>query len=362
MTRQTFVHIDAHALLHNLKRIHTLAPGKKVIAMVKANAYGCGLPAVIPVLDGQVDGFGVACLEEALAIRALRGQSDCVLFEGVFAPDEYVTVAAHQFQCVIHQAVQLQWLLASPLSQKIKVWVKVDTGMHRLGFSPEEIYDVMNALIDCPWVDDEIVVMSHFASADDVDNPSNQSQLNSFRALTLPSARFSKSLANSAAIMSLPEAHADFVRPGIMLYGASPFAGITAEKLGLQPVMRFKSMINAIHHYPADARVGYAGAWQAKRPSVIAVVAVGYGDGYPRHIAENTPVCVQTEMVPIVGRVSMDMLTVDLTDCKRTISIGDEVELWGETIPIDLIARSAGTISYELMCQLTARVYRNYII
>lgn len=353
------MHIDAPSLLHNLKRVHTLAPAKKVIAMVKANAYGCGLSAVIPVLDGHVDGFGVACLEEAMAIRDLGGKNNCVLFEGVFAPDEYIIIAVQQFQCVIHQLAQLQWLLASPLPQKIKIWVKVDTGMHRLGFLPEEVYDVVNALINCPWVDEEIVVMTHFASADEIADPANQEQLNSYNAMNLPQIRICNSLANSAAIIALPETHADFVRPGIMLYGASPFAGKTAEKLGLKPVMRFKSMINAIHHYPAGARIGYCGIWQANRPSVIGVVAVGYGDGYPRHISENTPVCVQDERVPIVGRVSMDMLTIDLTDCNKKISIGDEVELWGESIPIELVAKSAGTISYELMCQLTSRVYRN---
>lgn len=352
------MHIDADALLHNLKRIQILAPRSKIFTMVKANAYGCGVAAVIPVLDGHVEGFGVACLEEALAICELGADSNCLLLEGVFTPDEYATVASHQFQCVVHHAQQLRWLLASPLPQKIKVWVKVDTGMHRLGFLPEEVYDVMNALIDCPWVDNSLVVMSHFASADEPNNPQNQSQIACFCTMNLPKAPISKSLANSAAIIALPLSHADIVRPGIMLYGASPFAGKTAEQLGLKPVMHFKSMINAIHHYPASARVGYGGTWQANRPSVIGVVAVGYGDGYPRHIAANTPVSVRSERVPIVGRVSMDMITIDLTDCKKTVAIGDEVELWGESIPIELVAKSAGTIAYELMCQLTSRVYR----
>ena len=353
------MHIDADALLHNLKRVQILSPRSKIFAMVKANAYGCGVSAVLPVLDSHVDGFGVACLEEALAIREHGGQANCVLFEGVFSPSEYQIVAAQQFQCVVHHALQLRWLLASSLPQKIKVWVKVDTGMHRLGFSPAEVYDVMNALIDCPWVDDSLVLMSHFSSADELDSPQNQSQIDSFFAINLPEARISKSLANSAAIIALPESHTDFVRPGIMLYGASPFAGKTADQLGLKPVMHFNSMINAIHHYPKGARVGYGGIWQANRPSVIGVVAVGYGDGYPRHIAANTHVCVQGACVPIVGRVSMDMLTIDLTECEKIVDIGDEVELWGESIPIERVAESAGTIAYELMCQLTSRVHRN---
>ncbi len=358
MTRQTRVEIDVFALLHNLKRVQILAPEKKIIAMVKANAYGCGLTAVIPVLDGHVDGFGVACLEEALAIRALGGQGDCVLFEGVFTPDEYPIVAAQQFQCVIHQAAQLQWLLACPLPQKIKIWVKVDTGMHRLGFLPDQVHDVMNALMHCPWVDDRLVLMSHFANADEPDNPENQAQMNRFNALTSSKTGITRSLANSAAIMTLPQAHVDVVRPGIMLYGASPFPEKTAQELGLKPVMRFKSVIHAIHHYPAGTRIGYGGIWQAKKDSVIGVVAAGYGDGYPRHLSVNTPVAVQTERVPVVGRVSMDMLTVDLSECQNKIALGDEVELWGESIPIELVAKSAGTIAYELMCQLSSRVYR----
>ena len=358
MTRQTYVSIDTHALLHNLKRVRSLAPGKRVIAMVKANAYGCGLEVVVPVFDAHVDGFGVACLEEALVIRALGGQSDCVLFEGVFSPEEYLQVAAQQFQCVIHHPIQLEWLLGSALPQPIKLWIKVDTGMHRLGLLPEDMNEVINALKNCPWVHEDLVVMSHFANADDEGNPANAAQLDCFHALHFSHDRIRKSLANSAAIITLPEAHVDFVRPGIMLYGASPFVGKTAKQLGLKPVMHFKSMIHAIHHYPPGTRVGYGGIWQASRPSSIGVVAVGYGDGYPRSVAPNTLVSVQSECVPLVGRVSMDMLTVDLTDCTKTVSIGDEVELWGDSIPIELVASSAGTIAYELMCQLTARVYR----
>lgn len=364
MTRSTFVEIDAHSLTHNVQRVRELAPGKQIIAMVKANAYGCGLATVVPVLDGLVEGLGVACLEEALAIRTIGGRTTCILFEGVFEQQEYVAVAAHQFQCVIHQIEQLQWLLACPLPQKIKIWVKVDTGMHRLGLAPERIGEVMDALRHCPWVEEQVVVMTHFANADHRDDPFNTLQLQRFESLfelgVANDQKPLKSLANSAAIMGFSGSHADIVRPGIMLYGASPFAEQTGRDLGLQPVMRFKSMITAIHDYAAGEKIGYGGSWQAQRPSRIAVVAVGYGDGYPRHIAADTPVCVGTERVPIVGRVSMDMLTIDLTDCRHPVAMGDEVELWGEQIPIELIAKSAGTISYELMCQLSSRVYRRY--
>ncbi|MDI9817731.1 MULTISPECIES: alanine racemase [unclassified Legionella] len=355
MTRPTRVHIDSRALLHNLKQVRRCAPEAKVIAMVKANAYGCGISSVAPVLEGEVYAFGVACLEEAMAIRALGLRSHCILFQGVFSPDELQTAATHDMQCVIHQPHQLQWLLNTPLANKIKVWVKVNTGMHRLGFAPEEVYNIINALTHCPWVESEIGLMTHLACADELDNPANQNQLNLFKSLQLPEVRMIKSIANSAAVLTLPNTHADVVRPGIMLYGVSPFMNQTGQRLGLMPVMRFVSAISAIHHCPAQARIGYGGTWQTNRPSVLGVVAVGYGDGYPRHVAQNTPVWVNGVCAPVVGRVSMDMLTVDLTDCPG-VTIDDPVELWGQHIPVESIALSAGTIAYELLCQLSPRV------
>lgn len=355
MTRPTRVLIDEAALIHNVHVVQKLAPGKKIIAMVKANAYGCGLAAVLPVLDGKVDAFGVACIEEGMKIRALGSGADCILFQGVFSADELPIVAAQNFQCVIHQSHQLRWLLDNPLQRKIKVWVKVNTGMHRLGFAPEELNGVLEALQACSWVDENIGLMTHLASSDEPANPSNQSQLKIYRELDLPAMSFTKSIANSAAIIALPESHADVVRPGIMLYGVSPFTNQTGLQLGLLPVMRFVSAISAIHHYPAFASIGYGGTWQTGKPSIIGVVAAGYGDGYPRHIAQNTPVWVNGYQAPIVGRVSMDMLTVDLTNCPG-VSIGDSVELWGQHIPVETIAMAAGTIAYELLCQFSPRV------
>ncbi|WP_028387556.1 alanine racemase [Legionella fairfieldensis] len=355
MTRPAHVQIDTKALLHNLNQVKQHAPGCKIIAMVKANAYGCGLSNVVPVLAGKVDAFGVACLEEAVAIRKLGVQSECVLFQGMFSADELQTIVNYKFQFVIHQSCQLQWLLAKPLPDKIKVWVKVDSGMHRLGFMPEEVHDVVAALAACPWVDAEIGLLSHFACADEIENPVNQTQLSVFQALKLPPAKLVRSMANSAALLDLPEAHFDVVRPGIMLYGVSPFSNQVGQTLGLLPVMRFVSAISAIHHYPADTPIGYGGVWRTTRPSIIGVVAAGYGDGYPRHIKPDTPVWVKGYRLPIVGRVSMDMLTVDLTDCPE-VTIGDAVELWGQYIPVETIAHAAGTIAYELLCQFSPRV------
>lgn len=355
VTRPTHLHIDATALLHNVARVKQCAPQKKIIAMIKANAYGCGVPSVLKVLDGHVDAFGVACLEEAMTLRRLGSRADCVLFQGVFSADELHQVAHYHLQTVIHQQRQLEWLLNTPLASKIKVWVKVNTGMHRLGFDPTEVYDIINALMACPWVDPDIGLMTHMACADEPLKPSNQAQLDCFNALRLPSVQLTRSIANSAAIMALPQMHADVVRPGIMLYGISPFPHQVGSELGLVPVMRFVSQVSTIHHYPAGAHIGYGGTWASDQPTIIGVVPVGYGDGYPRHIKPDTPAWVNGLIVPIVGRISMDMLTINLTDCPK-VKEGDTVELWGQHIPVETIADSAGTSPYELICQISPRV------
>lgn len=358
MSRPTRLVIEPSALLHNLLQIRRYAPGKKIIAMVKANAYGCGIRAVVPVLEGQVDGFGVACLEEALAIRAMGSQTQCILFQGVFSSDELFQVAQNQFGCVLHHPHQLEWLINTPLPNPVKIWVKVNTGMHRLGFKINELQDIMNALQSCPWVDKDIGLMTHMACADEAGRVENYQQITAFQNIKV--AGFTqRSIANSASIISFPETHADVVRPGIMLYGVSPFTHQLATDLGLIPVMRFMSAISAIHRNPAKAQVGYGGTWKSDKPSIIGIVAAGYGDGYPRHISPNTPVWIKGSEVMIVGRVSMDMMAVDLTN-HPDVEIGDPVELWGAHILVENIAKSAGTIGYELLCQISERVRHAY--
>ena len=354
MARPTTLVIATDALIHNLEQIKKYAPNKKIIAMVKANAYGCGIGLVAPALEGRVDAFGVACLEEALAIHALGLKTQVILFQGVFSPDEYPIIAQHQFACVIHQQSQLEWLLATPLTKPIKVWVKTNTGMHRLGFRLDELPAVISSLQQCDWIDKSIGLMTHLACADEPQRIENTQQLNLFENIVIQGIS-QRSIANSAAIIALKQAHADVVRPGIMLYGVSPFADQTSADLGLIPVMRFMSAISVVRHYPPFAAIGYGSTWRSEKPAIIGVVAAGYGDGYPRHIADNTPVWVKGREVPIVGRVSMDMLTVDLTD-HPGVQAGDAVELWGANILVERIAKAAGTIAYELLCQISERV------
>ncbi|MFT4060006.1 MAG: alanine racemase [Legionella sp.] len=355
MSRPTKLIIEPGALLHNLAQIRGFAPGKKIITMVKANAYGCGLPTVIPALEGQVDGFGVACIEEAMVIRKLGSRTPCILFQGIFSPDELKIAVHHDLACVLHQQHQVQWLLSTPLAKPIKIWVKVNTGMHRLGFKPHELQVIMDSLQNCPWVDKNIGLMTHFACADEPERDENLQQISVFERISVEGFG-ERSMANSAAIIAFPQTHADVVRPGIMLYGVSPFADKTAIDLGLLPVMRFVSAISAIHNNPPFAQVGYSGTWYSDKATRIGIVAVGYGDGYPRHIAANTPVWIQGKEVPIVGRVSMDMLAVDLTDHSE-VQPGAAVELWGVHILVERIAQAAGTSAYELLCQISQRVH-----
>lgn len=353
VSRPTRIIIEPRALLHNVTQIRRFAPGKKIIAMIKANAYGCGVRAVAPVLEGQVDAFGVGCLEEALTIRALGCRTPCLLMQGVFSTDELETVAKHQCSLVVHHEQQVQWLLNTPLAQPLSLWIKVNTGMHRLGFKPGELGIIVSSLSSCAWIDKKIGLMTHLACADEPERIENRQQISLFEGIDIPG--FSqRSMANSAAIIALAPTHYDVVRPGLMLYGVSPFADRSATELGLIPAMRFSSAISAIHDYPSSVAVGYSATWNSTKPSVIGIVAAGYGDGYPRHIAPNTPVWVAGQEVPIVGRVSMDMMAIDLTQHPKA-QLGDPVELWGTHIAVERIAKAAGTSAYELLCQVTER-------
>jgi len=356
MSRPTRIEIREHALLHNLRKVKQLAPGKRIFAMVKANAYGCGLEKVVPVLEGKVDAFGVACLEEAFAIKSMGSQTELILFQGVFQEEEYQIAAREGFSCVIHHPEQLEWLEKARLPYPLKIWIKVNTGMNRLGFMPELIKDVVYRLKKIPHINKKTGLMTHFACADEKEHPQNQQQISQFNTLKFPEID-QYSAANSAAIFNFPEAHADAVRPGIMLYGISPFAEQQGQQLGLIPVMQFSSAISTIHDYPANQPVGYGAEWHSSKPAKIAVVPVGYGDGYPRHLLHTAFVWVNGQRAPIVGRVSMDMITVNITGCK-SCQPGDTVELWGHHIPVEEIAGCSGTIAYELICGVAQRTRR----
>lgn len=353
--REAHLTIDRSALLHNLQQVKQAAPNSKVLAMVKANAYGHGALLTAQILAPHVDALGVAFLAEALALRAGGITAPIAILEGIFSADELEQALTHDCYLVVHQQQQIDWLRDYQGAKKTSVWLKIDSGMHRLGFSPDKVVDAYQQLQALPVVDD-IIMTSHFACADEPASAKTRQQLDCLNATYQQLPALSRSFANSAGILAWPESHHDWVRPGIMLYGCSPFADQSAAELNLQPVMTLKTRLIAMQHIQTGETVGYGAGWSATRETRLGVIAIGYGDGYPRHIRANTPVLVNGQQTVIVARVSMDMVTVDLTDIDA--NLGDEVILWGEGLSADIIATQAQTISYELFCQVTERVER----
>lgn len=354
--RRTFARINIRHLQHNLQRVRDVAPASRIMACVKANGYGHGLLAVARALQPLVDGLAVATLEEAQALRDAGLSGRVLLLEGVHAEDDWKTASRLGLDVAITDSVQLEWLRAVALETPVQCWLKLDTGMHRLGVMPGELAGILETLHETAGATANVTLMTHFASADNENPAAATAQLARFlscsEALALP-----LSSANSAAILSLPDSHLDWVRPGYMLYGGSPFAHVSAADCGLLPVMDFHSQVISVRDVAAGERVGYGGRWTATRPTRIATVAAGYGDGYPRHAPDGTPVLVSGKAAPLAGTVSMDMLTVDVTDLEHCRP-GDPVILWGEGLPVDTIAHAAQTIGYELLAAMPARTPR----
>ena len=345
--RATF---DTAALRNNLAVARARAPDSRAWAVVKANAYGHGLLRAVEAL-AAADGFALLDLEEAVRLRDAGVRKPILLLEGFFSLDDLALVVEHGLSVVIHSEEQVDILVAAGFPTRIPLYLKLNTGMNRLGFSPEAFAIALERLQGCRMAG-EITLMTHFADADG--ERGVREQLERFtkatRDLALP-----RSLANSAALLRFPDTHADWVRPGIMLYGCSPFADESAESLGLQPVMTLASELLAVRELGKGDRVGYGGAFVAPKRMRIGVVACGYADGYPRHAPDGTPVLVAGRRARTAGRVSMDMLTVDLTGVPEA-AVGAPVTLWGEGLSADEVATAAGTISYELLCRLAARV------
>ncbi|MFO7592727.1 MAG: alanine racemase [Pseudomonadota bacterium] len=350
--RPTQVLIDLHALRHNLQQVRRAAPGRRVMAAIKANGYGHGLERVARTL-GDSDSFGVASIEEALQLRQAGITAPITLLEGFFHPDELPLIEQHGFELVLHHSQQIEQLLAAPVTRPLRAWLKVDSGMHRLGLPPEQATTFWRRLVDHPKVQ-AVGQMTHLATADEPDHPATLRQLRVFAEATVDLSG-EKSIANSAGILGWPDSHGDVVRPGIMLYGVSPFIGGRAVEHSLRPVMTFRSQLIAVNRVKKGETIGYGGSWRCPEDMPVGVVAAGYGDGYPRHAKNGTPVLVNGKRVPMTGRVSMDMLSVDLRS-QPDAGIGDPVVLWGRGLPTEEVAEFAGTIAYELFCSITQRV------
>lgn len=355
--RQATVYIDRQALQYNLNRVKQLAPQAKVVSMVKANAYGHGIKDCLDALK-QTDAFGVACLQEALEIRELGFEQPITLIEGVFSLDEMPMVLAHNLELVVHHQQQVDWLIAHQdayIAKNLKVWVKLNSGMNRLGFKITEIKAIIKQLQALGFT---CVLAMHFANAD-AEHTLNDVQIAQFLEIKQDCAPILASCCNSAAIYKYPELHFDYVRPGIMLYGASPFADRDVHDLDLKPVMRFTAEIIALNSIQAGESVGYGSTFVAKQAMQLAIVSIGYGDGYPRAFVAPNSVVIDGQFVAVVGRVAMDMIAIDVTDVK--VDLGTEVELWGPTRLVDDVASANGTIGYELLCRLSNRPKRQAV-
>lgn len=330
-----------------------LAPGCRVLAVVKANAYGHGIVAAARALAGA-DAFAVARLEEAATLREAGIAARIVLLEGVQDAAGLAAAAAHGLEPFVHQVAQIGLLEGWRGAHAFRVWLKVDSGMGRLGFRPAEVPEAMARLAGCPAVAGPPLLATHLAEAESPGNARTRAQLECFAQATagLPGER---SIANSAGLIAWPEARADWVRPGIMLYGISPFPASTGAELGLRPVMSFETRVIALKDLAAGDRVGYGGTWAAPGPARIAIAEAGYGDGYPRGAENGTPVLVNGRLAALAGRVSMDMLAIDVTGAGE-VAIGDPVRLWGPLVPVERVAAAAGTIAYELTCRVSRRV------
>lgn len=353
MMRLIRARVDSSALRSNLQVVRACAPGRRVMAVVKANAYGHGLISTALAL-ADADAFAVARLEEAVALRAAGLKRRIVLLEGVFNAEQLSEAGRLELDLVVHQELQIALLEQDPLQRRRRLWLKVDTGMNRLGFRPERFraaWERIMRLLPPPL---ELRVLTHLSGADEEDGQSTAEQLARLAPLVagLPA---ELSIANSAAILALPQTHAHWVRPGLALYGISPFPGRRGSQFGLRPAMTLESTVIAVREVLAGERVGYGGIWQAPRSSRVAIIAAGYGDGLLRSLANGAPILIGRRRVPLVGRVSMDMIAADVSELPG-VAVGDRVELWGTELPVEELASAAGTIPYELVCAVSQRV------
>ena len=358
MARKCTASINLSAIKENYLYAKSLAPSSKAIAIIKADAYGHGAIEVAKELNEVADAYGVACIEEAIElINSGIDKTPILLLEGVFEKSELAFVEKHSLIVTVCNSIQLQWLLDADLNEPIDVFVKYDSGMGRLGFQDDSFIQAINLLEKSNNIG-EITLMTHFSSADDLSSTLTTKQISNFDN-TLYAKKYPVSLANSAAILKWSDSHRDYVRPGIMLYGSSPFPEIKYQK-NLIPAMTLSSVLISIKNLKKGQGIGYGSRFICPYDMQIGVVAIGYADGYPRSAIDGTPVFINGVKSKIAGRVSMDMITIDLTGIPNP-QISDRVELFGENVSVDEVAKYCNTISYEIFTKITKRVYRSYV-
>ncbi len=357
MPRKTVARVDTNALRHNYRLACRLAGKARSMAVIKADGYGHGIREVAGALANEAPKFAVACIEEALAIREAGVNHPVVLLQGMHSVDDVAICASQGFEVVVHSDYQLDWL--EHAAQVPTLWLKVNTGMNRLGFTPAILAGVMAGLKERGMEQKVVGFVTHFACADDTTSGFTDEQTRVFTEAVVDWPSLEKSAGNSAAHFLPGQPLFDWSRPGIMLYGASPVLGKTGPQLGLKPAMTLEAPLTAVRTLKPGESVGYGCSWTAEQETRMGIVAIGYGDGYPRHAGTNTPAWVAGNRIRLIGRVSMDMLAVDLTNAPDA-SAGDTVELWGRHVSVDEVAQHAGTIGYELLTGITSRVPRQY--
>ncbi|MCG6862056.1 MAG: alanine racemase [Chromatiaceae bacterium] len=349
--------IDHSALRHNLAIVRRHAPNSRVWAVVKANGYGHGMAQVAAGL-ATADGLAVARVEEGVCLREAGIAKPILVLEGVLFKHELAAAHEHGLELALHRRGQVELLAETRLARPLRVWIKVDTGMHRLGVDPQRVPALLAELSANPGIEGPVGLMTHLANADDTEDGLTQLQCERLRALD-SSGNYSLSIGNSAGILAFPASRTHWIRPGIMLYGASPLIGRTAGDLELRPVMTLQTRLIAVRSLRQGNAIGYGGTYVCPEDMPVGVAAIGYGDGYPRHAPVGTPVLVGGHRASLVGRVSMDMINIDLRGLPAA-TVGDTVTLWGEGLSVDVVAERAGTISYELLCSVTARVRKEH--
>ncbi|MEH6578692.1 MAG: alanine racemase [Amphritea sp.] len=358
MSRAAKITIDLDAIRHNYRLARSLNPQAKAAAIIKANGYGHGAVVVAQALEAEAEAFGVACIEEAVELVEAGIKKPVLLLEGFFEACELEYISEHGIWTAIHSLQQIDVLAEAKLSKPVNVWLKMDSGMHRLGVAPEDYqlaYKRLSALDNVA----DVVLMSHFASADDLGATTTQEQLSCFDQHTA-GIDAPTSLANSAGVLAWSDARRDWLRPGLMLYGATPFEVAQENADKLIPAMTLTSEVIAVRDVQPGECVGYSGTWSSDKPARVGTVALGYADGYPRHAVSGTPVIINGQRAQIIGRVSMDMLAVDLTDIADA-DVGTEVEFWGKQLPAAEVATYCGTIPYTLFTGITRRVHKKYV-
>lgn len=353
MTSTVYATINLAAVKHNLAKVREYAPNSKIMAVIKANGYGHGLLQIANALQG-IDGIAVARVDEAVLLRKAKVKCRITVLEGFVCEPELNELIQYKLDSVVHSIGQLDILEKYSEQKPVSTWLKLDSGMNRLGFTPDEFVSAYQRLQRCPNVKQPVSLMTHFSSADDKNSDVTKQQIKIFNQL-VSSYLGEKSIANSAGIIAWPDSLSDWVRPGIMLYGVSPFYEYHGVGLGLQPVMSLHTRLISVKMIKPGDAVGYSGTWVCSKETRLGVVAIGYGDGYPRAAKSGTPVLVNGKRVPLVGRVSMDIITVDLSS-QPDSKPGDKVTLWGDGLAIEEIAAAADTIPYTILCGVTQRV------